>query len=172
MNKMGAIAGFGALVLALGAMPVMAKGGMRGFAENTFADMDADGSGKITEADLVAVSQVWLAKADTNGDGGLNAEELLAMNERFEGASGKRAAFMEFAAQWRVKQGDADGDGKLSAAELAPQKGFGRLIDRFDTDDDNALSPDEFAAAQAELQRSRRGGKRGSGAGKHGGRCS
>ena len=49
---------------------------------------------------------------------------------------------------------DADGDGVLSGAELSPAADIAALIDRFDTDDDNAWSEEEFAqAAKAEVRR-------------------
>ncbi len=183
MTAMGLLASAAVAV----ALPVMAggwhggwRGGMHGgwhggmhgagpageFMRMSFADLDVDGSESITEEDLLAVAQARLAKADANGDGELDADELLAAAKaRFGDASDRRAEFMAFATEWRLKRRDADGNGKLSAAEMAPKQGFGRWIDRFDTDDDNAIGPEEFAAAKEEMGRGGHGWRGGA----HGG---
>lgn len=154
------------------------KGGLRGA---TFAELDVDANGSITEADLKARAEAKFTEADTNGDGRLSAEELAAgalarMNAAQEATSDDDkprrtppAGFEDKMAERIIDARDADKDGALSMAELAPSDGYGRMIDRFDTDDDNALSEEEFAEIGS--KREARMGQRGHGEGrKSGGR--
>ncbi|MGH1368661.1 MAG: hypothetical protein ACRBCL_08585 [Maritimibacter sp.] len=137
-----------------------AQGGLRGA---TFAELDVDGNGSITEEDLLARAQAKFAETDTDGSGTLSAEELaagaLARMEaakaaaEAEGKDMRRtppAGFEDKMAERLLEARDANEDGALSQDELAPKDGYGRMIDRFDTDDDNALSEEEFAQIKAE----------------------
>lgn len=164
-----------------GIQDVFGPGGKGGF-EMTFAALDADGNGQITEEDLRALATARFDELDLDGSGTLGADELAAamdaaMTERMGGRMGDRASqrgdpvtMMTTMAERMVKARDTDGDGMLSMAELEPAKGFGRIIDRFDTDDDNAISQAEFDEAKAEMgDRKARRGDRG-GWGGHGDR--
>lgn len=120
----------------------------------TFAELDADGNGLITEEDLTARAAARFAEADTDGNGSVTLEELTAAftakaNERLADAEDKPsdlqvAARAERMAERMIERGDADDNGTLEAAEMQPKGGFGRMIDKLDTDDDNAVSEAEF----------------------------
>lgn len=181
------IAGLGLVLgaaVSLAAMPASARGplsgafgadgyGARGglFAA-TFADLDLNADGQITEEDLLAGAEARLAEIDSDGNGLISAEEFAAsaqarIAERMQGRTmGPRGMTAETMAarmaERMIGQRDSDKDGALSLAELAPQTGFARMIDRFDTDDDNAISQAEYDAAKAEMDgRSAKRGDRG-----------
>jgi Ca2+-binding EF-hand superfamily protein len=150
-----------------------------GLFATAFADLDKSGDGQITEEDLVAGAEARLAEVDADGNGTLTAEEFAAAVQariaertvgRAMGPRGMNAETMAARMAERIISArDADKDGALSLAELAPDTGFGRVIDRFDTDDDNAISQAEYDAAKAEMNarfagradRDGRGGKGG-----------
>lgn len=139
--------------------------GARGVLSVQFTDLDTDGDGVITEAELTARAQAlaadrW-AEVDTDGDGTVTVEELeaqilAAIADRAQGRMipggeqrraqrgmdpAERAKAM---AERILSARDADEDGLLSAEELSPAANIAALVDRFDTDDDNAWSEDEF----------------------------
>lgn len=184
------IAGLGVLLgtaVTLAAAPASARGpmgdmpgGIGGFAQPgglfaaTFANLDVNGDGQITEEDLTAAAEARLAEVDADGNGTLDAAELSTavearISERMKGRTmgprGMDAAAMATRMAERVLSArDADKDGGLTLAELGPDNGFGRVIDRFDTDDDNAISQAEFDEAKAEMsariaRRDDRGGR-------------
>jgi hypothetical protein len=173
----GGIAG---AVLALVAMPALAQGtGMAtvggfsagapgGLFAQDFAALDADGNGLISEDDLSGLAQASLAEADSDGSGTLSIDELAAQmvarvtarqEARAQSRTGAQrqaqildpSAIAMKAAERMLAARDGNGDGVLSLVELGPQSGFGRVIDRYDTDDDNALSQAEYDAVRAEL---------------------
>ncbi|MDE9449329.1 EF-hand domain-containing protein [Aliiroseovarius sp. Z3] len=175
--------------VALGGTAVMAFGGKDGrgmdgphggFMQMEFADLDADANGQLTVEDLQANAQARFTSADTDGNGELTVEELQAhrsakMAER-QAASGdqqKRSKpLSEKQMGWMVEKmiakRDSNGNGTLSLDEMTPdQVRLDRMIDRFDTDDDNAISQAEFDEAQKEAFL-RGHGKRGHGQGGHG----
>lgn len=186
MKQAFRIAGLGLLAgaaVTLAALPAAARGPLAGdfggrgaMLGGEFAELDVDGDGQLTEADLLAQAAARLTEADTDGNGGLDADELAArIAERTVLRMGPRggdpSAWAAAVAKRVLDRRDADDDGLLSAAELGPQKGFGRMIDRFDTDDDNAISKAEFDEAKAEFaaRQAKRGGERHD-KGRHGGR--
>lgn len=170
--------------------PMGGKGGpMGGFMQMEFADVDMDKSGFITAEDLMAQAEAKFAAADANGDGALDLAEIKAqaeahMKERMasapEGKAGKRMGKgpsaekrMGWMAERIIEKRDADKSGTLTLAEMSPdQTKLDRMIDRFDTDDDNAISAAEFDAAQKEMWMRHgqdHGGKRHGKSSKHGG---
>jgi Ca2+-binding EF-hand superfamily protein len=111
-----------------------------------FATLDADGDGSITEADLAARMAARFAQADADGSGGLTAAEMVAMAEiiRQEQMAARMAA--------RVAQIDDSADGEIQLEELqARAPAAVHFFDNFDTDNDGAISPDEYAAAQDQM---------------------
>ncbi|MFN3723805.1 MAG: EF-hand domain-containing protein [Paracoccaceae bacterium] len=133
-----------AIALTAGAAFADRMGGMGGasMAGMDFAAMDADGDGKVTQAEIEAHRAARTAAIDTDGDGLLSADELAAMHIR---AATERANMQ---ATRMIGQMDADGDGKLSAAELTTRPMPARMFERLDTDKDGAISEAEMAAAK------------------------
>ena len=112
-------AGFIALIVAaagtIGAGAALARGG-HGFKgpQMTFEQLDADGSGEVTQAEMEAAKAARFASADADGDGVLSAAELAA-----QASSGiaERTAKM-------IERCDEDGDGPLSQEEMPqPRRG-------------------------------------------------
>lgn len=164
MKQVFRIAGLGLLAgaaLSLAATPMLARGvsganGPRGLFATDFAALDVNGDGQITEDDLTAGAVAQLAEADTDGNGKLDANEIAAQilarfEDRTDRMRGDPAARAEAMAKRLIAARDADGDGALVPEELAPAKGYARMIDRFDTDDDNAISAAEYDEAKAEM---------------------
>ena len=156
----------------LGSTSAMAFGGKDGrgmdgprggFMQMEFTDLDSDANGQITVEDLQANAQARFSTADADGNGELTVEELLAqrsanMAER-QAAAGdqqKRPGPMsEKQMGWMIEKmiakRDSNGNGTLSLDEMTPEQArLDRMIDRFDTDDDNAISQAEFDEAQKE----------------------
>ena len=147
-----------ALGLSLTAGAVLAReGGPRGDRPG-FSELDRDGDGKVTMAEIEASATARFAATDTNGDGALSAEEMIAaaqngQDDRLE----RRVSRM-------IERLDSDGDGSLSASEMAARGGdrMQKMFERIDADGDGALTEEEFA------QMRERGGERGKGG--HGGK--
>jgi len=156
----------GALVLFLPlafAMPALADQGPdgQGFGGRMgFSQMDLDGDGMITRAEMAAGPAGMHAAADTDGDGRLTREELIA-------ASTARSAAM---IDRMLARADTDGDGALSEAELTQMQTdrrsarMERMFDRLDADGDGRISAEEMATAR---DGKRQGGRDGQGA-RHG----
>jgi Ca2+-binding EF-hand superfamily protein len=147
----------GAGALALIAVAAMAEGNGRGFKGQgherpTFEMLDADGDGSVTVGEIKDRAAAEFAAKDGNGDGSLDADELVAAM-----AENAKKRF-EKMIEWR----DTDGDGALSQAELGMGNGA-RMFERLDADEDGAISAEEFEKA-AQM----RGGHGGKGKGKNG----
>lgn len=107
-----------------------------------FAELDADGDGKVTQAELDAHFAAHFATIDTDGNGTLSAEELAAE------AQGKNAERMAKRTARMMERMDANGDGVLSLEEMQPKNGD-KMFARLDTDGDGAISEAEFEAMKA-----------------------
>ena len=120
-----------------------------------FATLDTDKDGKITKAELDARRQAAVAETDANKDGKLSVDELTAQEVRLmtEGAKAHAARM--------IADFDADGDGLLSAAELAARPMPARLFARIDTDGDGAISQAEADTARDRMAERMSGGPEG-----------
>jgi hypothetical protein len=149
-----------AVLLGAGAITAVAHDGSgRGGPKIEFAQLDADGDGKITQAEMDAHKAARFAEADTNGDGALDAEEMMAhAAERMKGRMGDRMGKM-------IERHDTNGDGKLSMDEMASDRG-NRMFERLDEDGDGAISAEEFAEMGEQMGKRRHGW---GGMGGHGG---
>lgn len=121
-----------------------------------FSQLDADGDGTVTVAEIKASESARFQEIDTNSDGVVGAQELAThaaekMQERME----KRFAQM---LEWR----DADGDGALSQAEMSNGMAQ-RMFMRADSNGDGQLSQEEFDAAKSHGKRGQRRAQGGNG---------
>jgi len=129
----------------LGATAVMAKSGFGGHGPHMqFEELDADGNGEITQAEMTAHKAERFKAADSDGDGKLTAEEMQAMAQK---RMAKRTDKM-------IKRFDKDGDGALSESELPQRGGHGDMFKHMDKDASGGISKEEFEQA-----RKHRGGK-------------
>lgn len=111
-----------------------------------FATLDADGDGKITQAELDAHRTARLKEFDPDGDGFVTRDELRA---RFVTRAQQRAEAM---ADRMFERLDTDKDGRISAAEAmaarsargAGPEGAPNLLRRLDRDGDGAISKEEY----------------------------
>lgn len=113
--------------------------------EMSFEELDTDGSGGISQAELEARRTARFAAADGDGDGRLTPVEL-------EAAAQARAA--EYAARV-MERFDANEDGVLEQAEMPKPRHAGRLFGRMDADGDGSISAEEFADARDHAQERR-----------------
>ena len=125
-----------------------------------FEDLDINSDGAVTSDEIEAAMQARAAArfalTDTNGDGALSVEELIARADtaRQDRAAGRAAE--------QIERADTNGDGLLQADELAAQRadrgegrgdrGPDRMFERADADDNGSLNSEEFAEAQTLMQ--------------------
>ncbi|MDE4133813.1 EF-hand domain-containing protein [Phaeobacter sp. QD34_3] len=100
----------------------------------TFEELDADGNGEVSKAEMEAHRTARFAATDTDGDGKLSAEEIIAEGHK---RAEKRAAQM-------IERHDSDGDGALSQEELPMPGKHGDMFSRLDSDGSGAISKAEF----------------------------
>ena len=112
-----------------------------------FEAVDADKDGKITIAEFDAFRAAEFAKADTNRDRQVSAEELAAKHTAEMTA---RAADM---AVRMIARMDDNADGQLSADEMAQGPRALTMFERADSDGDGAISKDEANAMQDKMGR-------------------
>lgn len=134
---------------ALAATTAMAKpGGPDMGPRIQFEELDADGNGEITKAEMEAHKAARFGATDTNGDGQLSAEELVAQEQS---RATKRVEKM-------ISRMDTDGDGVLSAEEMSArgdrgdrgkrEERRGDMFKRVDRDGNGAISKEEFEHAE------------------------
>ncbi len=122
---------------------------MMGQERPSFTELDTDGDGQLSVAEIKAIGDARFASMDTNGDGMITADEASA---HAAGMASKRAGKMfERMIQWR----DANGDGGLSQAEMG-DNGPEKMFMRADGDGDGMISAEEYEQGH---QRGPRGGK-------------
>ncbi|MFV0335283.1 MAG: EF-hand domain-containing protein [Tropicimonas sp.] len=135
-----------------------AFGGRMGMmAPPAFAQLDADGDGKVTAAELEAYPAARAAErfsqADADGNGALSPEELTAAIDRMR-------------VEAMMSRLDTDGDGAVSQAEMEAMMGQmretvkpgERMLERADTDKDGTISAAEYDAfAESRMKQRGRG---------------
>ena len=139
-----------------GAAPCFAQTGEAAF----FDRFDADGDGRVTEAEVQAWRGSFFDIADGDLDGYVTRAELDALRdaarERVGDGAGRgfgprRRGGGGMARRDPIERHDADGDGRLTRAEFV-EAPF-QALERFDANGDGALSRDELPQP-----RRRRGG--------------
>jgi hypothetical protein len=125
--------------------PMGPMGGMLGALFGAdFATLDADGDGAITEADIEARAAARFAQADADGSGGLTAAEMVAMAEII------RQEQMAARLSERLARIDDSADGEIQIEELTARAPSPvHFFDRFDSDNDGAISTAEYEAGKA-----------------------
>lgn len=129
-----------ALPLILASHGVMAQDGTG--SSLIFGRLDADQSGDVTEAEIVAAKERQFARMDADGDGRLTEAELTAMRDRLA----RLARLGGEAMTARALRLDRDGDGALSQAEFTATSPILTLID---ADENGAISRGELDHARA-----------------------
>ena len=158
MNTLAKTTIIGATVIALLGSVSMVNAKQRGDKgpRVTFEQLDTDGDGFITKADMTAAHAARFAQNDTDGDGFLSAEELAARKGKIgkghkdgEGHSDrKKARMMRFL--------DENGDGKVAMSEM-PTDRTDRMFAKLDADEDGKVSKEEFEARKGMGKGKKRG---------------
>ena len=138
-----ALAGLTSASLADGGWGRHGRGHHGGYGHGLFEAYDANGDGRLTQAEIDQVRQARLAEFDQDGDGSLSLEEyqelwMDAMRERMVD---------------RFQSHDDDGDGMVTPEEFAePLDG---IVSRLDRNDDGELTMDEMRRRHRDRDRGR-----------------
>lgn len=126
-----------------------------GAARAPAARADTNGDGVLTRQEMLAAAEARFARMDTNRDGQVTREERRAARVALRGERGGHHRMGKAAMRGRMlERFDADKHGKLSDAERQAAKAQRaefrqRMLERFDADKDGKLSPAERQAARA-----------------------
>ncbi|MEL6913458.1 MAG: hypothetical protein AAFP13_03050 [Pseudomonadota bacterium] len=135
----------GALALALGITGLAAEAEAQGRDRLApdFSELDGNGDGEVSLAEMRAWGDARFAAADSDGDGALTAEEIFAVREA------QSAVRIEARIARLIDRADANGNGTLERGEFGP--GAARVearFDQLDADGSGGLSPEELAKAR------------------------
>ncbi|KUJ76755.1 calcium-binding protein [Ruegeria marisrubri] len=150
MKHTGFISAVVLAAIAVTATPTFAMGPRSGNPV-TFEELDADGNGEVSKAEMEAHRTARFDKADTDGDGKLSVDEI-------QTAAQERAKQMASA---MFERRDANQDGFLTEDELPKPQRQGKMFDRIDADGNGSISAEEFANVQDRMEKHRK--KRGHG---------
>jgi len=101
--------------------------------------------GPMTKADFMARGKAQLEAFDTDHDGSVSREELVAAITKQMG--GPPPAAMVDGIMGSM---DADHDGKITTAEAVTAQGA--MFDRMDANHDGSVTPEEMMAMQQQMQ--------------------
>ena len=102
-----------------------------------FAQIDANTDGQITQAELDAFAAGRFDAMDTNGDGSIDAGELIAARAAQNKVRAKARA------EKMIERADENGNGALEQEEMK-QRDSNKMIERLDKDGDGSISEQEF----------------------------
>lgn len=142
MKRTTLVLGIACGALAFGSSVAMAKSG-RHADPVQFEQLDQDGDGQITRAEMSAQRTARLERADVDGDGQLSAAEIEAM--AVEKAKTR--------AQRMLERMDTNGDGMVSLDEMNTNARFEKRFNRIDQDGDGAVSKAEFDRARDRMKK-------------------
>ena len=153
-----ALAGIAAAALATAALAEKTPGAGPGdgpVMQLRFDELDADKDGKVTEAEIQAWHDARFAAADADKNGLLSPEELTAMQ------AARMQERLAARSQKMIERLDGNGDGQLSAEELAQMGKRQTPFQRADADGDGGVSKEEAQAAMGKAGKHGKHGKRG-----------
>lgn len=134
------------------------RGGARALVMLGAADLNGDNT--VTRAEAEQLAGEEFAFRDRNADGYLDREDASPTRQRVAEARGDEGGERPRRGRGRGRPGaelDTDGDQRISRTEFLA--GPSRLFERFDTNGDDAISPDELDAA-VEARQARRDERR------------
>ena len=102
-------------------------------------------AGAMSKADFMIQAKAQLDALDTNHDGAVSRDELIAAITKQAGSAPPATVIDSFMGMM-----DVNHDGKISADEWAAVQGA--TFDRIDANHDGTLTPDEMSTAQQRLQ--------------------
>lgn len=144
-----------AIIAGMGATMAQAEGQRgHGGPRIDFSELDANADGQLTLAEVRNAAATRFAATDTNGDGGLSADEMAAR------AIAEVTANAASRATDMIARMDKNGDGLLQADEMKPRRGGDRaerMFEHMDEDEDGIVTRAEFDAAVAKMGDRRRG---------------
>lgn len=134
-----------------------------------FGKMDANGDGKLDQADRQAGQKARFARVDTDHDGSVSYEEFGAMHAKFDGAraergerrgeragprEGRRMAMGGRHMRGMGQMADADKNGTITQAEF--QAAAIERFDRLDADKNGTVTSEEHKAAREGMRQQMR----------------
>lgn len=120
----------------------LAKGG-KDRQPPSFQELDANGDGQITQAEVEAHRTQRFTNADSDGDGQLSLEE---MQTAAQTKANERVQKM-------FEKHDANADGYLSTDELPKPRRGAKMFERIDADGNGSISEQEYADAKDKMGR-------------------
>jgi Ca2+-binding EF-hand superfamily protein len=146
ITKKGLLMGAGAVLALAGATGASLADGRHGRGHGGagfFEAYDANGDGRLTQAEIDQVRQSRLTEFDQNGDGSLSLEEYQAL-----WMDAMRERMVD-----RFQSHDDDGDGMVTAEEFGDH--FDRMVRRLDDDGDGEVTMEELRQRHRDRDRDR-----------------